>query len=128
MMNQLTFANWNPHRRPGSFGARPCRTLRAKLLAGNLASLPKSWQRKWITQRIIATPPWADFVAIRAVYEAAAQLTWDTKIFHDVDHIVPLNHPRVCGLHVHYNLRPMPKGPNNAKSNYWCPEQMELAL
>lgn len=125
-MQQLSFQNWNPNRRPGTFGARPCRALRAKLLAGKLSALPKSWQRKWITQRIIATPPWADFTLIRAVYEEAARLTWETGVFHDVDHVVPLNNPRVCGLHYHLNLRPMPKGPNNAKSNTWCPEQGEL--
>lgn len=125
-MKQLEFTNWHPRARVGSFGARACRRIRQRLLELGAEGVPRSWRRKWIMQRILATPPWADMKAIRAVYDEAARLTWETGVQHDVDHIVPLNHPRMCGLHVHYNLRPYPAGPNNAKSNHWCPEQMEL--
>ena len=77
-------------------------------------------------QRIIATVPASDFREIRKVYNLARKLSEDTGEAHNVDHIVPLNHPRVCGLHVHWSLRAIPAGPNMAKSNYWCPEQREL--
>lgn len=77
-------------------------------------------------QRILATPPWADFQAIRQVYLDAERLSYETGIPHDVDHIIPLSHPRVCGLHVAENLRPYPARANNAKSNNWCPEQLTL--
>ena len=123
---QLHLPAWHPPRSRGSFGCRPCRMLRVRILAGDISSLPRSWQRKWIVQRIIATPPWADFVKIKAVYDEAARLTFETGIYHDVDHEIPLNHPLVCGLHVHNNLRPFPAKANNAKSNRYCPEQMEL--
>jgi 5-methylcytosine-specific restriction endonuclease McrA len=79
-----------------------------------------------MVQRIIATPPWVCFVEIRKVYKRAAELETLTGVPHQVDHIVPLNHPRVCGLHVHWNLRAIPAGPNMSKGNYWCPEQIEL--
>lgn len=100
--------------------------MRAKILAHGWDVLPKSWRRQWMVQRIIATPPWADFKPIRAVYKEADRLTAATGEKYHVDHIVPLNHPRVCGLHVAWNLRPIPAGPNMAKSNDWCPEQLSL--
>lgn len=122
---QLEFTDWWP-KKAGSFGARACRALRRRILAGQLDTLPKSWQRPWIIQRIIATPPWADMADIRAIYRRAECLSYETGVAHDVDHIIPLTHPRVCGLHVSWNLRPLPAGVNNAKSNRWCPEQLSL--
>jgi 5-methylcytosine-specific restriction endonuclease McrA len=63
-----------------------------------------------------------------AVYDEAARLTEETGILHEVDHWVPLTHPNVCGLHVDWNLRAIPKLCNMAKSNYWNPDQLELEL
>jgi len=59
----------------------------------------------------IATPPWADMDEIRKVYEAAAASGMT------VDHIVPLRHKQVCGLHVVYNLQIISAKENYAKSN-----------
>lgn len=113
--------------RAGSFGARACRALRVRLLTQGRDSLPPSFAASnWIVARILATPLWADFDEIRKVYREAERLTLETGIKHHVDHEIPLNHPRVCGLHVHLNLRPIPAGPNMAKGNAWCPEQLEL--
>ena len=72
-------------------------------------------------------PPWADRRAIRAVYEEAARLTEVTGIPHDVDHIVPLQGKAVRGLHVHWNLRPLPHHENNRKSNKFD-ERLGLAF
>ena len=41
-------------------------------------------------------------------------------------HIVPLNHPRVCGLTVPWNFKLIPRAVNAAEGNYFCPEQMEM--
>lgn len=113
--------------RAGSFGARACRALRVRLLTLGRDSLPPSFAASnWIVSRILATPLWADFDEIRAVYREADRLTRETGVDHHVDHEIPLNHPRVCGLHVAGNLRPIPAGPNMAKGNDWCPEQLEL--
>lgn len=68
-------------------------------------------------QKIKATPPWADMDKIRAVYAEADRTTQETGILHHVDHMVPLIHPLVCGLHVHYNLRPLPAMDNIRKGN-----------
>jgi hypothetical protein len=64
-----------------------------------------------------ATPPWADLNAIKAVYAAAERLTQETGVLHHVDHIVPLQADGVCGLHVHWNLTPLPWVDNVRKKN-----------
>lgn len=121
-MTQLTL-DWYPKSRPGIFGGRAQRKMRERLLAGEP---PPKGYRAWHVRRVVATPPWADMVAIRAVYLAAERLTIDTGVEHHVDHIVPLAHPLVCGLHVHWNLKAIPAGPNMRKGNRFGYEQLEL--
>ena len=57
------------------------------------------------------TPPWADQVAIRAIYKEAKSrgLT--------VDHIIPLKGELVSGLHVQNNLQLLPASVNSSKGN-----------
>jgi hypothetical protein len=64
----------------------------------------------------LATPKWADTNKIQEMYEERAQLSASGQIYH-VDHIIPLNHPLVCGLHVEGNLRVIPKEINEKKNN-----------
>jgi len=65
-----------------------------------------------------ATPAWANFEAIRAFYRKAHRLTIETGVRHEVDHIVPLQSPFVCGLHVEYNLQILTSLENKKKRNY----------
>ncbi len=58
-----------------------------------------------------ATPPWANMDEIRRIYEAAAAADMT------VDHIVPLRHALVCGLHVANNLQVISAKENYEKSN-----------
>lgn len=67
----------------------------------------------------LATPPWADRAAIKAVYQDSIRLTVETGVSHEVDHIVPLNGALVSGLHVHWNLKAIPAGANRTKSNHF---------
>jgi hypothetical protein len=60
--------------------------------------------------KIRATPAWADLEAIADFYAACP------PGFH-VDHQVPLNSPRVCGLHVRCNLQYLPAQDNLRKGN-----------
>ena len=74
------------------------------------------------------TPAWADIRVIAKIYRKSKRLGsgWH------VDHIVPLIHPRVCGLHCEDNLAVITEAENIAKSNHFWPdmwnEQRHLAL
>lgn len=68
-----------------------------------------------------AQPIWADREAIRATYKAAAKRREQGDDV-EVDHIVPLRNPLVCGLHVPYNLRVITKAHNAARSNNVWPD------
>jgi hypothetical protein len=60
-----------------------------------------------------AMPPWADREEILRIYLKARE-----EGMH-VDHIVPLNHGLVCGLHNQFNLQLLPPAENIAKSNHF---------
>jgi 5-methylcytosine-specific restriction endonuclease McrA len=81
--------------------------------------LHRNAQRKaWVAK---ATPRWADHLAMEAIYTQALQRTLDTGITHSVDHIVPLRHPLVCGLHCPANLQVLTMEDNRAKGNSFTP-------
>ncbi len=69
-----------------------------------------------------ATPAWVDHEAIAAIYQQAAHMTTDTGIRWEVDHIVPLQSPLVCGLHVSWNLQVLTKSANCSKHNRFTPQ------
>lgn len=75
-----------------------------------------------------ATPPWADRAKIRALYKTARRLTKETGEQHDVDHIVPLLHPLVCGLHVDWNMEVMHWRFNSEKGNLYWPDMPNIQL
>ena len=63
-----------------------------------------------------ATPLWVDMADIADVYLEAAYMQMQ------VDHIVPLRNPLVCGLHVWDNLQLMDAVANNRKGNRYWPD------
>lgn len=63
-----------------------------------------------------ATPAWADRRKMAALFHEARRQGMS------VDHIVPLSHPLVCGLHCHANLRLVPMLDNLVKGNRWWPD------
>lgn len=71
---------------------------------------------------IMATPKWADLEKISAVYKECELLNLSTGIVHHVDHIIPLRGETICGLHVHWNLKPIPATENLQKSNKLYPQ------
>lgn len=113
---------------PGSFGARPLTAIRQRYLLHGIAALPRTWRRRWMIARMLATPPWFNSTAVRAIYQEAARRTAATGIKHVVDHEIPLQHPLVCGLHWHANLQVLTYKQNEAKGNKWQPDQMVLPI
>lgn len=72
--------------------------------------------------KLTATPGWNNPFFIAEAYELAELRTHVTGIRWNVDHIIPLRSPKVCGLHVHTNLQVIPEGENFRKSNRYWPD------
>lgn len=70
--------------------------------------------------KVNATPLWLTVDQKRIsklIYADAKRMTKETGIAHEVDHIVPLVSPCVCGLHVHWNLAVITSEKNRRKGN-----------
>lgn len=77
----------------------------------------RSSYRYWL-KMYWATPPWlsdAQIESMRALYASA-------RSNEQVDHIVPLKSPLVCGLHVPWNLQKLSVKENLCKSNHEWPD------
>lgn len=65
---------------------------------------------------------WADEFIIREIYELAALRTKMTGIRWVVDHIVPFNSDKVCGLHCEANMQIITFSKNSGKGNRHWPD------
>lgn len=98
----------NKHRRDSYKNSEECRSK--KLSAS-------SEQRAGKDQ---ATPIWlteSHKKEIKNIYLVCIKINKATKKTHEVDHIIPLRGENVCGLHVPWNLRIIPKSLNRSKNN-----------
>lgn len=59
---------------------------------------------------------------LKEVYDLAQMREKHTKIKWEVDHVVPLNSDKVCGLHVSWNLRVIIQSLNRQKLNHYWPD------
>lgn len=67
-----------------------------------------------------ATPPWMtpqDFADINKFYELAKHMSATNGTEYEVDHIIPLSNPLVCGLHHPNNLQIITKDQNKDKGS-----------
>lgn len=70
--------------------------------------------------KLSATPPWLTAIhkaQIQDFYDVALACTTQTGIFHEVDHVVPLQGEKVRGLHVPWNLQILTRTENRSKHN-----------
>lgn len=72
--------------------------------------------------KLQATPSWADQETIDGLYQLATIFNRTGMNMH-VDHIVPLNSDKVCGLHCESNLQLLPSRNNMSKGNRHWPDQ-----
>lgn len=71
--------------------------------------------------KLSATVSWADSSAMEQLYVEARRLFEETGVKYHVDHIVPLVHPLVCGLHWEGNLQVITETENCIKHNSFTP-------
>lgn len=72
------------------------------------------------TVKLKATPAWVRRAALDSIYAEADRLGLE------VDHIIPLRHPLVCGLHVPANLQIIDQSTNRKKSNKFSPVHVSV--
>lgn len=72
-----------------------------------------------------AVPSWANTFFMEEAYALAQLRTRVLGYEWEVDHIVPLRSPIVCGLHTHDNLQVIPARLNYLKSNRYWPDMPE---
>jgi hypothetical protein len=101
------------------------------------------WHKKWMSQnpdkvytynsnrralKISATPGWYDEAKVEEIFAECIKISKESGIKHNVDHIVPLNSPYVCGLHWHGNLQILTQVENFSKLNRYWPDMSEITL
>ena len=101
----------------GGFHAGPLFVIRKERAA-------KQPMRGIVRHRVVKqhTPPWVerkDFDMLRTYRAMLIVLTGEP---YDMDHIVPLNHPLVCGLHCPANIQILPSRLNRLKGNRHWPD------
>jgi hypothetical protein len=69
---------------------------------------------------------WSDTEEVIRIYIAASIMCDITGEKYVVDHVVPVNHPLVCGLHTHTNFQVITERENTMKSNLFWPQMPEL--
>lgn len=86
-----------------------------------------SSQRAYHIQK--ATPHWLseeDLLIMKGIYMHAKDCNLVSEVPYEVDHIVPIKNPVVCGLNVPWNLQILPKDLNRSKGNKFDAEAEQI--
>lgn len=93
--------------------------VRQDIIAGNIPVwVANSKRAHYIKQVILSCPGWVDRDALKSIQLRARQLSELSGVEQHICHKTPLNHPRVCGLTVPWNLEIKPAVVNMAESNH----------
>jgi hypothetical protein len=85
-------------------------------LAGAIMAEPSGSKRRMMRVRL-ATPSWVDFSKIAELIIERDRISAATGVQHHIDHRLPLAGKKVCGLHVHHNMKIIPAKENLSKSS-----------
>ena len=103
------------------------RRFRALIIAGTEPeSLVNHPRYGYLRQAFLSVLPWVCREELKWLHWCARAWSAATGTEHVLDHIVPLNHPRVNGLTVPWNLRLVPRAVNGFKGGHWPAGQEEL--
>lgn len=102
------------------------RTKERLLLGHWIPWIENNVRAPYIRACVLSFPGWVCKVELKTFWHEARAMEKLTGVRHDIDHIIPINHPRVCGLSVPENLQVIPSKVNGRKGNYWNPDQLEL--
>jgi 5-methylcytosine-specific restriction endonuclease McrA len=101
---------------------RERRIEKAVAYAKNNRAKANATGKKYKVAKQNACPPWVLASSelcgmMEDVYQQAQELTKETGVMHHVDHIIPIQGPNVCGLHVPWNLQVLTASENCSKQN-----------
>lgn len=104
--------------RPGS---------RTRILAGDIPKwVSNNARASYIASVCVSAPPWVDRTELEMLRHWARAMTVFHKRQYVLDHEIPVNHPRVCGLTVPWNMVVCTWEVTAAKGNKFNPDQMEI--
>lgn len=98
------------------------RKVRLKAYRKANAAKYRAYRAAYRASKLQATPAWSDTVKVKKIYDLAEQHRALTGERVHVDHIVPLNHPLVSGLHNQFNLQIVIDVYNLKKNNHTWPD------
>jgi hypothetical protein len=94
--------------------------LSTKAIVNGKLVFKMSWER---AKKKKAIPKWTlkptNKRKILSIYIEAQIKNLNSRTKHEVDHIIPLVHPLICGLHTFNNLQILSKVKNQNKSNFF---------